>query len=242
MDINITGLVLTIAPALVFIAKLYFNEFITNLVKSLFNSKSNKQADKIFNIIMLTLILVGGSTFISYSDTEQENTLSSEYNIDVINEGNQVQKTDAEVYFEAGEKTIELTADLIEQHKAKSEQIKNSKGKYYVYQIGNITKNQESIFELYYKLVFRLSFEPKQLAVLEVSRNEYLLYYETMEKDSSFIFTNFLSFKSKLTTTSATKIIDLYTHCGAREVVKEQKKQLKRRKYDFAITQCECAK
>lgn len=223
----------TLVSILLFIIQQFAKEYITNLVKTIFNSKNDKSALLIFHTVITVLFIIG--VFIIF------NTIQKQEKTDDKTEEKIQQKTDAEVILDGAEKSVELIKDLVENKHAKDDSIIKIRGKRLVYKIGNIKDNVEAVFETYNRLVTETTLDSSKIKVFEVKRNKLFIFYETAGTGTE-INEKLDYYKNKIMPVEINVTIkDIYSFCSAKETIIDSK-PLKLRKYDFTIPKCECDK
>lgn len=226
------GGLFSVVSILLIVLKSYELEFIVNIVKMLFKSKTDKFAIVQLNAIII-ILLVSGILIISYGIKTQASQ-TNDININMS-------KSDAEVFLEGAELAIELIEDGIEEHRIKNEEIVNNRGERWVIQIGNVRDNKESVFKEYLKLKSIEGINHSKIYVFENRRNTYILYYDMFPTESDKE-KQLQDFKEKIEFVEIrVKLIDLHEYCKASERI-ENSKPLKYRKYVFKIPRCKCNK
>lgn len=225
MENFIIGGTVTIAPIILFLLKIFAEEYMTNLIKQIFKSKTKKKADFTLNIIIV-LLLVLGFVIIIIPYIAKENTTT------VIK-----QKSDTELALETGKFIYEEGKEYLGNRKECRDSIRANKEKRFVYQIGDIKDNEESIANLYFELMKESSIDSLKTFVFKISKNKYFLYQdcgysEVQIKDS------LENFKLQINNLWSVKIVNLMDNCKLKEKIIETK-ALKYKKNRIQCCKCD---
>lgn len=230
MTENIIGGILTAAPILLFIAKLTATEYITKFVKELFNFESEKNVNLLFNSVLLVVFIIGVS-IIAIPLTKAEEAPKEI----VIEKEVPTQKSEHEVYLEAGEIALKEIKEIAKNNKQKNDSIIAKRGKRLVYQIGDIKDNEESVLSLYEKLIKINTIDSTRIFVFRIKKNEFFICKDDGYQENQVNEESLGSFKTQIASVEpVVKIIDLMQYCKAKEKIKERK-PLKFRKQKIEI-------
>lgn len=215
--------------------KLIAAEYFTSIIKEFFKFKKKEQAANLFNIILFLLFLVGLSFILMTYFNPKDAELKTSENIEASNP-----KTDAEIALEAGKVVLDEVQKGVENIKERNEEIIAKRKKRFVYQIGDITDNEESILKLYEELIKNTEIDSSKIFVFRIKRKKYFLYFEEAYNEDPINEDSLTHFKSKIENTEpVVKDIDLKKYCKAKETI-IQRKPLKFRKQKIEIPCLEC--
>lgn len=235
---NIIGGLITAAPIILLIIKLFATEYVTKFTQELFNSKTKKKANLIFNLIVVFLLIIGLLIILSpYIVKEKINIPAEEQEQQEVI----TQKSDAEIALEAGQIIYDEVKTEINNYKERNKEIIANREKRWVYQIGDIFDNEESVLSLYKNLKTISSVDISRIFVFKIKRNKFFLY-----KDDGYdiyqINDSLATFKMGIANIERkVEIIDLLQYCLAKESVIGTK-ALKFRKEKIEIPCCNCDK
>ncbi|MEI7596632.1 MAG: hypothetical protein WCK02_12855 [Bacteroidota bacterium] len=232
---NIVGSFFAITPIILVIAKHFVAEYITNFTKKLFNSKTKKKADLIFNYIIIFSFVFGVFIMaIPYLNLKSNSATATS-----ISE-NSKPKTDSEQLTEGITKVINESSDLIKQKKIKDSTLKANREKKLVYQIGSIKENEEDALNLYKRLKVIPEINSSRLFVFKISRKRYFVY-KNDEYNQKEINENYNGFKSQIDSIEPdVKIIDLMGFCKLKEnLIETNAISIKKHKLEIRCFSCE---
>lgn len=233
----IIGGIITAAPIILLIIKLFATEYVTNFTKELFKSKTKKRANLIFNGIIVFLLIIGVSIILSpYLMTE---------NPPIDNDTNDQQsaqhKSNGELIYDGAKIIYNDSKEGIKNKKQRDSIIKADREKKYVYKIGTIKDNDDAVLKLYKQLKNVPSVNLSRIFAFRISKNKYFLY-ENDEYNKNQINDSLLKFKAKIDSIEPyIKIINLMEYCKVKEFIQETT-PLKFKKEKIEIPVCNCDK
>jgi uncharacterized membrane protein YidH (DUF202 family) len=229
----ILGGLLTAIPIILIVMKPFALESITNIFKAVFTRITDKTIVLLLNVIIALLLFVGILVIMNVINNQQNNKKN-------ITEETQYQKSDAQVILEGAELGIKILGDGIARQRKKNEEIIKNRDNRYVFQIGDIKNNKESVFDSYKRMITNADIDSSIIYVFEIKKSKYFLYCEI--KDMVPDTMQLQRFKERIKPVETyIKMIDIHSYCSARENI-EKTKPLKYRKYAFTIPKCKCGK
>ncbi|MBL1232428.1 MAG: hypothetical protein COA31_006900 [Flavobacteriales bacterium] len=236
MSDNILGLSLAAASILFFVIELFAKEFVTKSIKKLFNFESEKNTLLLFNIVLLVILIIG--VFIIAVPLMKAEEAPKEI---VIEKEILPQKSDAEIALEAVTYGLNEAKEFAEKNKQKNDSIKANREKRWVYQIGDIKDNKESILSLYEKLIKINTIDSTRIFVFKIKKNKFFIYKDDGSQEGQISKESFESFKSQIASVElVVDTIDLMKYCKAKEQVEETKSlKFKKQKIEIVCKQCD---
>lgn len=236
MSDNVLGLSITAASILFFIIELFAKEFVTKSIKKLFNFESEKNIILLFNSVLLVVLIIGVSIIAIPLMKAEEPPKEIVIEKEVL-----TQKSEAEVYLEAGEIALKEIKEIAKNNKQKNESIIANRAKRLVYQIGDIKDNEESVLNLYEQLIKINTIDSTRIFVFRIKKNEYFVYKDDGYQENQVTEESLVSFKAQIADIETkVNIIDLMGHCKPKEQIKERKPlRFKKQKIEIVCKHCD---
>lgn len=233
---NIIGGILTVTPILLFIIKLAATEYVTKFIKELFNCESEKKINLLFNSVLIFVFIIG--VYIITMPLMKAEDVPKEI---VIEKEIPPQKSEAEVYLEAGEIIYNEVSEGFKKNKQKNDSIIANRAKRLVYQIGEIKDNEESVLSLYEKLIKINTIDSTRIFVFRIKKNEFFIYKDDGYQENQVNEESLGNFKTQIASVEpVVKIIDLMQYCKAKEKIKERKPlKFKKQKIEIGCYYCD---
>lgn len=225
MDIyQIGGLVITAVLAILGYIKM---ELIKRVVNRIISDEGKVNFLSIFVLTIISII----PTVIGFnaSSHTSENDFSKQ-NIEI----HQVPKSDLEVGLEIGKEAVTTVKELYDERK-QNKRIKDSiflsnRPQRWVYQIGNVKDNDESVFDLYKKL------NKTDNICLFKHKNDFLLF-KNIDFTENQLYDSLDSFASQIG--NSLTVIDLMTYCtDSEEKIKKTKSYRLGKRKDKKVIEC----
>lgn len=228
-------------PLLIFLVKIFAAQYVNELVKKLFNGRSDQKVFATF-YLTLTLSFMVGLLLFAYPYISEMETPDLEESVnekDTLFIDQDRPKTDKEIEAELIKEGIETTEEIIEGIQTKNKELRESKGFRFVYQIGDVIDNEKSLFNKVKKLRALSSINTAYLKVFKIKRNQFLIIYD-LHKSEKEMNSELTAFETALSSVENNiSIRELNKECKARQEIITTK-PLDRRKFDFKIKCLEC--
>jgi len=240
MEIWLEGILIGV-PVLLLLIRIFATQYISELVKKLFNGRSDEKAFATF-YFTLFLSLIIGLLLLFYPVISELETATPEESIrekDTLFIDQDRPKTDKEIDVEFLKEGLETTEEIIEGFQNKNQELREAKGSRLVYQIGDILDNEKSLFKKFKQLRKIATINIAILKVFKIKRNQFLIIYDLHQAEDE-MNKGLADFKASLSTIENNiSIRELNQECRARQEIVTTK-PLDRRKFDFTIECLEC--
>ena len=187
----------------------------------------NKQNNNLLLLLIAILILVGGYFYLN-SEEETSN--------ETVNEYYEAEKTETEVYIEAGLEAVNIIGDGLKQKRINDSIKRANKEQVWVYQIGLSKNNVDEIWPTY-KVVKNIT---SNITVFKDSRKSYyIVKNDGLGKDKLLIGLN--AFKSEIDSVETIiKVVNLSKFCPLRKEISSGKKiKIKKAKTEIECLVCD---
>lgn len=192
---------------------MFFNGSIKELINKFFSNLSKEQINILF-IGLMVILFAFPNVLVSFFPAEDDGQAK------VVNEYSEAEKTETEVYIDAGLEVIEIVGDGFEQKQINDSIKRVNKEQVWVYQIGLAKNNVDEVWSTY-EIANKIT---SNVTVFKKSRKSYFVVKnDGLGKNE--LLDGLDSFKSEIDSVeSIIKVVNLSTFCPLRKEISNGKK------------------